>query len=93
MLAGSCEQATAHLWTVETWLGFWLSTRRSRPSPGRRPRCTHRVDTPTVLSEIDLVPAEHTAQITGEPFAHVRNVIFTGMLAVATGLAGMSPPP
>lgn len=22
MLAGSCEQATAHLWTVETWLGF-----------------------------------------------------------------------
>jgi len=36
MLAGSCEQATAHLWTLETWLGFWLSTRRSiRPSTAR----------------------------------------------------------
>jgi len=41
MLAGSCEQATARLWTLETWLGFWLATRRSiRPSTARTYR-TH----------------------------------------------------
>lgn len=40
---------------------------------------------------IGVNPAERTALVTGGPFAFARNPIFTGMLAVALGLALLLP--
>ena len=70
VLAQSCEQTTAHLWTLETWLGFWLSTRRSiRPSTAR-----------TYRTHIDryLVPALghlRLAELTGRDIARMFAVL------------------
>jgi len=70
VLAQSCEQTTAHLWTLETWLGFWLSTRRSiRPSTAR-----------TYRTHIDryLVPAlgqVRLAELTGRDIARMFAVL------------------
>jgi protein-S-isoprenylcysteine O-methyltransferase Ste14 len=40
---------------------------------------------------IGVNPAERTALVTGGPFAFARNPIFTGMIAVALGLALLVP--
>jgi protein-S-isoprenylcysteine O-methyltransferase Ste14 len=40
---------------------------------------------------IGVDPGERTVLVTGGLFAHIRNPIFTGMLAVTLGLAGMVP--
>lgn len=40
---------------------------------------------------IGVDPSERTALVTGGLFAHIRNPIFTGMLAVTAGLVGMVP--
>lgn len=44
-----------------------------------------------VAPALGVEPAERTALVTGGLFAHVRNPVFTGMLAVTAGLVGMVP--
>jgi integrase len=70
MLAGSCEQATAHLWTVETWLGFWLSTRRSiRPSTAR----TYRIHVDKYL--VPALGQLRLAELSGRDIARMFAVL------------------